>query len=635
MEDMKKMDAQELIKLINQIDYDGAQHLKAKDDFIKRFPLDSIQYISKERYCQVAKDPKNVDKNTFCYNLEYVDVLPFGIKGGNDSKFGNPLSDLYPYTQNIYNMIIDAKQGNFTNLRSKHNLNQVWPSVLIKILSIYVPEKFITVGQEFILTILAKILGVENLNNDLIELNHLCKNKLEELHPQFKDYEYNRLGNAIWTIFSQTHRNGFEKWLEKQSKEGKDISGSYKSYPKRIEDLSLFYNRSFFSSNVDIATLNKLHAVVLKYQQENAPGNDKSNTYYSTNTSYGEKYHFSGAVSKFIEYRNSLKVLPKNRILYGPPGTGKTYNTRKYALSIIEGIDIDTISETYTDKKGKSLKVTDAFKKFVKDGRVVFTTFHQSLSYEDFVEGIKPEVNKKTCNVIYEVKSGIFKEICDKARKSKGNYVLVIDEINRGNVAGIFGELITLIEADKREGCDNVISCKLPYSKETFTVPANLYIIGTMNTADRSVEALDSALRRRFDFVEMLPKPDLVEFRKDVFELINKRLRILKDSEHQLGHSYFMSAKDDEILCEVFQYRVIPMIQEYFYGDMEKIRLVVGDGFCVSEEVEANLFPHIDADIDIPPTTWRLWGDKEWKECKTDPNKFSEALNVLINGKKN
>ena len=359
--------------------------------------------------------------------------------------------------------------------------------------------------------------------------------------------------------------------------------------------------------------------------------------------------YFSAAVASLADYLETLappsdpgsipdpSPRPHNIILYGPPGTGKTYNSIRYAVSIIEEIDVKSIlgEDSYTDSMGTTKDVKEAFDSFVKDKRISFITFHQSFSYEDFIEGLKPEPDKSKKSVLYNPIPGVFKEICEEARNKEGNYVLIIDEINRGNVSQIFGELITLIEEDKREGTKGVVPCTLPYSHESFSVPKNLYIIGTMNTADRSVEALDTALRRRFDFIEMLPNSKLVTYRTDIFDLINQRIVVLKDPEHQIGHSYFMKVKDDAGLQKVFQKKIIPLLQEYFYGDTERIRLVVGEGFFHKDKVEQEkLFPGYSGDIDIPQNVWRIWGKDDWDNSETDPSLFTKALDVLIKGVK-
>lgn len=519
---------------------------------------------------------------------------------------------------------------------------------------------------------------------------------------------------------------------------------------------------------------------------------------------------------------------PLNQILYGPPGTGKTYNSINKALEIIhdhEKFDIDWEDRAAVKSKFDELK---------DEGRIVFTTFHQSMSYEDFIEGIKPELVNSTESdagdletgfVNYEVKPGIFTALCDNARVittkttkrvnwstpkfykmslggkhkpeqhqwcidnnkialgwggtndlseyvkitqwsayrdtfaadnpelvkdsrfntqstyaflhmsindvvvvSRGNhiidaigivkgpykysdqeevgfyhfrdvewiatnlnlapdrflrkevsqqsiyefnkkdikleafeqltaedaqtsspapYVLIIDEINRGNVSQIFGELITLIEEDKRLGKPESLEVTLPYSKKRFGVPSNVYLIGTMNTADRSVEALDTALRRRFQFSEMMPKPELLEpsmllqrlwlqyaslnwsdpkwinieskflelhdatiidrkaYEKlenendlqqlaskfdevidfngislsELLRTINKRIEKLLDKDHQIGHSYFMNVFRVEDLKQAFSKNIIPLLQEYFYGDYGKIGMILGEAF--------------------------------------------------------
>jgi len=205
--------------------------------------------------------------------------------------------------------------------------------------------------------------------------------------------------------------------------------------------------------------------------------------------------------------------------------------------------------------------------------RYEFVTFHQSFSYEDFVEGIKPHLGE-TDDIGYEVKDGVFKRICAKAEQDPENdYALFIDEINRGNVASIFGELITLLEDDKRLRRPQALTTTLPYSKKTFGVPPNLYVIGTMNTADRSVEALDTALRRRFSFREMPARPDLLNGQElggvdlqRLLSTINERVEQLLDKDHHIGHSYFMSISSGVDLKRVFANKVLPLLEEYFQG---------------------------------------------------------------------
>ena len=204
-----------------------------------------------------------------------------------------------------------------------------------------------------------------------------------------------------------------------------------------------------------------------------------------------------------------------------------------------------------------------------------------------------------------------------EVEEKKKNHVFIIDEINRGNISKIFGELITLIEPTKRIGQTEGQKVRLPYSQKLFGVPNNVYLIGTMNTADRSIATIDTALRRRFNFKEMLPDEEVLDgiyvedvSIKDIFIKINKRITVLFDREHTLGHAYFLPLKDAptiETLANIFENSIIPLLQEYFYEDYEKIRMVLGDNqkdsedkqFITIEENDYNdLFGDTDYDFD-------------------------------------
>ncbi|KRD59240.1 hypothetical protein ASE40_13745 [Flavobacterium sp. Root935] len=539
-------------------------------------------------------------------------------------------------------------------------------------------------------------------------------------------------------------------------------------------------------------------------------------------------WNSEGEISKNDSFKNnnlSNMYIPKNQILYGPPGTGKTFNTINKALSIIES---KTENEINSEKR-EVLK--NKFDEYINNGQIVFTTFHQSMSYEDFIEGIKPKIiedAEENKQVIYEVEDGIFKQIVESAKKErtiskeviekynfndawndlvnesemkfedeklltlkiqtpnlgldvvevseKGNlklkpiyskkskvytvsydrtkklhevfpdlsivknidkefrtviggsnstaywsvlnyinnkinqrsknineniesrllpHILIIDEINRGNVSQIFGELITLIEEDKRLGGDEKLEVTLPYSKKKFGVPSNLYIIGTMNTADRSVEALDTALRRRFNFSEMTPQSKLLtpsalycqllwkyqgvdwndsEFvseenkifdflqvsdelksnrksiwetmKKDnnranfsyfnsfkytginlqtILETINNRIELLLDRDHLIGHAYFINIKTEIQLLDVFKNKIIPLLQEYFYNDYQKIALVLGEGFvtCLEVKQDNQIFAKFSKSLDFPAVEKKF-------ELIEDIN-LSTALKSLLN----
>ncbi|MGJ0358954.1 McrB family protein [Aliarcobacter cryaerophilus] len=448
--------------------------------------------------------------------------------------------------------------------------------------------------------------------------------------------------------------------------------------------------------------------------------------YYASVTGK-DKINNQKFIKKDIENNvvKSKQKIALNQILFGSPGTGKTFNTINRAIEIID-------SDFYQQNKYNRVALKEKFEEYKKAGQIEFITFHQSFSYEEFVEGIKAipagkDGNENGEDMIYDVVDGIFKKLSKEAltnfitsnksnilkkrfkldakslniqadllqeddntykllkgskirkeavpsfhkynysklrdiflekaifdtskeseeffilkedyifqslsasssvvlgkmsnglsdwkevlddnlskkdNKNIKNYILIIDEINRGNISKIFGELITLIEPSKRIGADEEIRLKLPYSQELFGVPSNLYIIGTMNTADRSIALMDTALRRRFHFEEMMPNSSLLKkFEVDgikidnLLEVINKRVEYLYDRDHTIGHAYFMSLENLETkedkkaeLENIFRNKIIPLLQEYFYDDWEKVRLVLGDGFVEKIELKSDIF---------------------------------------------
>ncbi|EGK8037123.1 AAA domain-containing protein [Campylobacter lari] len=428
---------------------------------------------------------------------------------------------------------------------------------------------------------------------------------------------------------------------------------------------------------------------------------------------------------KIIKDYNMMKNnTPLNQILYGPPGTGKTYQTIDKALEIISKEEKIQIPSKDDRKNRKEL-----FDEYVKNGQIVFTTFHQSYGYEEFIEGIKPILNDDNIQELkYEIKDGVFKELCKKALDNRDSiknfnfyidklkektkeddnnpekyfelpntkysiqyrggetfrikfddmsknyrdypvnidnieklyktsstdeiynsayvkailnylklqgledykekdektnlpYIIIIDEINRGNVSKIFGELITLIEPSKRIDESEGLKVTLPYSGEKFGVPKNVYIIGTMNTADRSITSLDTALRRRFEFIEMMPKPNVLSDNcegvnlQELLKAINTRIEYLLDREKTIGHAFFIGIENLEKLKKVFQNKIIPLLQEYFYNDYTLIDAVLNEnGMLEKQDINNDYLKNMKDFIERDNGIYKFSNSKDWNK---------------------
>ena len=280
------------------------------------------------------------------------------------------------------------------------------------------------------------------------------------------------------------------------------------------------------------------------------------------------------------------KLNALNTILYGPPGTGKTYETTRRCVEICDGPVEGSDEDTCRDIRKRYRALVDA-------GRIEFITFHQSYGYEEFVEGLRPVTDSadagagaaNSAGFRLVPTPGVLRRIAEHARKKPHDaHVLVIDEINRANVSKVLGELVTLLEEDKREGAENEVVVTLPHSEKRFTLPSNLHILGTMNTADRSIALLDTALRRRFEFEELAPDPDTLKDAKEktdidlpeVLRAMNNRLEYLIDRDHLIGHAWLMKAQNRDDVDRVMRHKIIPLVAEYFYDDWEKVHAVLG-----------------------------------------------------------
>ena len=500
--------------------------------------------------------------------------------------------------------------------------------------------------------------------------------EIKSKFPECDFYEINTLAYLIgkgklkvtqnfWQISTQVYNNKDDYWEEfRDNYEAyTGVPGEYPLHKAKEGNILLVRYRGTNAKAIGVIYKNgyKEHSWnedarinVLWINKENKPITNISNTQGFSGASgiannFREKYEDTfSIIEKLANFESTMPKLdspeeqnipqkpdiPLNQIFYGPPGTGKTFQTSAEAVKIIFGSD--EFKEFKEEENRKAIR--EKFDELKEQGNIAFVTFHQSYGYEEFVEGIKP-VSKENGQIGYEVCAGIFKQMCEKAIEDEtSKYVLIIDEINRGNISKIFGELITLIEEDKRLGKKEKITVKLPYSStfnkndnnEEFGVPKNLYIIGTMNTADRSLVLLDTALRRRFDFVEIMPNYKLLREKKIVVEgvdiaemlkAINERIKDKGSREQQIGHSYFLQLKGEktiEKLAKIFQRQILPLLEEYFFENRDEVaKILNNNGFYENEELKLEK-------LKTAESYQNIYEEKENNSTEKDSNKKEE-----------
>lgn len=704
-------------------------------NFQEVWTLEKVKNMTLEEYTNIKKDNPNRDDFTFWIESK-LDNLG-SIWGGSAFKFGiykrNDESQKESSNGRLYsqNYAWIAKYGN--------NENEAFNNIKEKIIQIIQASQDnnleaiekIDFGDAIKWKIAFHYQDVENIKIinifsknvlDLVSLNEFKeKLKIYQIHKKLLENKnlslvkmIENIAIPLWNKYgmdSQNYidkmKNLFSEYLNKKKLDKNTIN----KYIQVIENISKeflkenLYSCDLFSFDQNINKLNKNEEFKLKNSNGHNMYSSALNCYRVFLIDYYEQDIF--ITERVQSEESNMKIIPLNQILYGPPGTGKTYHTIDKALEIL-GENL----ESRDDKKAK-------FDEYVKNGQIVFTTFHQSYGYEEFVEGIKPRIDSEenSKEIKYEIKDGIFKELCQKAlenykaslltqeefaknedlenkieifldelvdqqkfiektqsggfrleeynekyriitddtnanlylnleifktllenkdkiingrsiRQILNNkhrrqidsyyfqlvklfkereqnykidnnsskkpdlkfYIIIIDEINRGNVSKIFGELITLIEPSKRIGEKEELKVTLPYSGEKFGVPKNVYIIGTMNTADRSITSLDTALRRRFEFVEMMPDVSKLSMDceginlQELLKAINTRIEYLLDREKTIGHAFFVSVENLESLKKVFQNKIIPLLQEYFYNDYALINAVLNDNGMIFED---------------------------------------------------
>lgn len=569
--------------------------------FLQRFPREKIATWTLEHYSLGHAG----FRDSYCYWLEWETKGLGSVSGGSSSKWGlwwsstandwsynvkwdSPQNALQQIKEGLITLLDAVARGDYKNL-DKLGDDLLGPnrnSLRAKSLYLYFPDEFLPISNPAHLANILSFFGQY--------LNRVPSERIQEELRALLDTD----GDLVERIdtFRVAYAADYQLYLEKEVRPSLAlISLILMAYSPEdniiyrasvIDQASRDWNApsvtgGFYNDGVKYS---QYLSLVLPLQKELTKALDRTADlidvhtllWFNSSKEYDEFKPGNQAIAdkevpehSFLQHPELEQVIQRTRnvIFYGPPGTGKTYWANQFA------------------------------RRFEPERRF-FVTFHQSYSYEDFVEGLRPIIGNDG-PVRYEIRKGIFRQACLKAAQDPDkDHLLVIDEINRANIAKVFGELITLIEDDKRTGRESgyPLQVTLPYSGDQFGVPTNLYILGTMNTADRSIALLDIALRRRFTFIEVMPNPDRASTLDDlplskVLAHLNERIIILIDRDHQIGHSYLENIETLTDLRFVWDHRIIPLLQEYFYNDDERLRAVLGSKFVVAYEPAQNTKP--------------------------------------------